>query len=163
MNVEHPEGAYAARIVRTRAREFLEKLGQDEAELSVLVTTDRSIRKLKKQYFGIDQATDVLSFPAGDEGPKIPGEPVLLGDLAISLDTARRRAAEDGRSLAFELSRYVAHGLLHLLGYDHERSERDARKMARKEAELLGVPGMIADAQGIGSARDTAPLPRRKK
>ena len=147
---EHPEGAYAARVLRQRAREFLEKLGLEEAELSILLTTDTAIRRLNRKFRGKNAATDVLSFPAG-ETPAIPGMPRLLGDLAISLDTARRRAGEDGRTLAFELSRYLAHGLLHLLGYDHEVSEREARRMARREAELLGLPGMLDDALGVAS------------
>ncbi|AKU90598.1 rRNA maturation RNase YbeY [Vulgatibacter incomptus] len=147
---EHPEGAYGVRILRARAREFLEKLGKGDVELSILLTTDPGIQELNRRFRRKNRPTDVLSFPAGNEEPLLPGFPIPLGDLAISLDTARRRASEDGRSLAFELSRYLAHGLLHLLGYDHEVSEREARRMARKEAELLGVPGMLADAQGVG-------------
>ncbi|WP_373049390.1 rRNA maturation RNase YbeY [Vulgatibacter sp.] len=153
LNLEHPEGGYAARVVRARAHEYLDKLGMQGAEVSILLTTDPRIRKLNRQFRGKDKATDVLSFPAGDL-PSIPGVPLFVGDVAISLDTARRRAVEDGRSLAFELSRYLAHGLLHLLGYDHEKSERAARVMARREAELLGVPGMLDDASGVGPSRE---------
>jgi len=150
VNLEHPEGGYAARVVRAKAAEFMDKLGMQGAEVSILITTDLRIRKLNRQFRGKNKATDVLSFPAGDDTPSIPGQPLYVGDVAISLDTARRRAAEDGRSLAFELSRYLAHGILHLLGYDHERSEREARAMAKREAELLGVPGMLEDAKGVG-------------
>nr|PZM93818.1 MAG: rRNA maturation RNase YbeY [Pseudomonadota bacterium] len=139
INVEHPRGAYAARVLRTRAREFLSKLGLD-AELSILLTTDEAIRRLNRDFRGIDRATDVLSFPAGDP---LPGQAPFLGDLAISLDTARRRAREDGRPLSRELARYLAHGLLHLLGYDHEVSEQEARRMAEMEASLLGEEGML--------------------
>ncbi len=152
LNLEHPEGGYAARVVRLKAHEYLDKLGYQGCEVSILLTTDLRIRKLNRQFRGKDKATDVLSFPAGDQ-PAIPGMPLSLGDIAISLDTARRRAAEDGRTLAFELSRYLAHGVLHLLGYDHEKSEREARRMARKEAELLGVPGMLDDAKGVEASR----------
>lgn len=139
INVEHPAGRYAARVVRTKAREFLGKL-ELEGELSILLTTDAGIRELNRSFRGIDRATDVLSFPGGEPHP---GQPPFLGDLAISLDTARRRAREDGRSLAAELARYLAHGLLHLLGYDHEASEAEARKMASMEAALLGEGGML--------------------
>lgn len=156
---EHPEGAWAARVLRKRAAEFLEKLGLDDAELSILLTGDAGIRRLNRKFRGKDKATDVLSFPAGEE-PAIPGMPRFLGDLAISLDTARRRAREDGRTLSFELARYLAHGLLHLLGYDHERSEREARRMARREADLLGLPGMLDDAMGV-SFPETASGGRR--
>ncbi|MDX5398365.1 MAG: rRNA maturation RNase YbeY, partial [Actinomycetes bacterium] len=155
LRLEHPEGGYAARVLRLRAHEFLDKLVLGEAELSILLASDGRIRELNRDFRGKDKPTDVLSFPAGDQ-PQLPGEPELLGDVAISLDTARRRAAEDGRTLAFELSRYLAHGILHLVGYDHERSEREARRMARKEAELLGLPGMLADAQGVGTSRAKA-------
>jgi probable rRNA maturation factor len=155
LNLEHPEGGYAARVVRMRAHEFLDKLGMQGAEVSILVTTDPRIRKLNKEFRGKNEATDVLSFPAGDS-PSIPGQPLFVGDVAISLDTARRRAVEDGRTLAFELSRYLAHGLLHLLGYDHEKSERAARVMARREAELLGLPGMLDDAKGVGTSKPKA-------
>jgi len=146
LNVAHPQGAYPARVIRARARDFLAALGLEEVELSILLTTDREIRSLNRRFRGKDRATDVLSFPAGPPGPLPPGVPRPLGDLAISVDTARRVAAKEGRTLAFELSRYLAHGLLHLLGFDHEGSEREARRMARKEAELLGIPGMLGEA-----------------
>lgn len=149
LNNEHPDGTWAARVIRKKSRAFLEKLGKSDAELSILLTTDEKIRELNRDFREKDEATDVLSFPGGDDGPMVPGMPEFLGDLAISLDTAKRRAAEDGRSLSFEVSRYLAHGILHLLGYDHELSAEDARLMAEKEAELLGVPGMLADAQGV--------------
>ncbi len=143
INVEHPEGSYAARVLRKRAREFLERLGV-RADVSILVTTDTDIRRLNREFRGIDRSTDVLSFPAGEP---LPGEDPYLGDLAISLDTARRRAREDGRPLAAELARYLAHGLLHLLGYDHEVSTEEARRMAEMEAALLGEEGMLG---GVG-------------
>ncbi|HEY0840004.1 MAG TPA: rRNA maturation RNase YbeY [Vulgatibacter sp.] len=149
LTIEVEGGAYAGRVLRARAREFMAKLGKGKAELSILLTTDGGIRTLNRRFRGKNAPTDVLSFPAGDEGPLPPGMPRPLGDLAISLDTARRRAIEDGRSLSFELSRYLAHGLLHLLDYDHERSEAEARRMARAESRLLGLPGMLADAQGV--------------
>jgi len=152
LSLEHPEGGYAARVVRMRAHEFLDKLGMQGAEVSILLTTDEGMRRLNRRFRGKNAPTDVLSFPAGDE-PEVPGRPLFVGDVAISLDTARRRAAEDGRSLSFELSRYLAHGILHLLGYDHEKSERAARVMARREAELLGLPGMLEDAKGVSPSR----------
>src|SRR5690606_26094938 len=93
INVEHPEGSYAARVLRGRAREFLERLGVREV-CSRLVTTDTDTRRLKREFRGIARPTDVPSFPAGEP---LPGEDPYLGDLAISLDTARRRAREHGR------------------------------------------------------------------
>ena len=161
--VEVEGGAYAARILRRRAAEFLDALGED-ADLSILLTTDGGIRRLNRDFRKKDKATDVLSFPAGDDAPLPPGVRRSLGDLAISLDTARRRSKEDGRSLAFELSRYLAHGMLHRVGLDHERSRAEALRMAREEARLLGLPGMLADAQGVGEppARKRASEPFRR-
>ncbi len=138
VRIEHPRPGAAAARVRRDARAFLAALGVSSA-LSILLTTDRKIRALNRTFRGKDQATDVLSFPAAP----VPGGPPLLGDLVISLDTGRRRAKEDGRPVGRELARYLAHGLLHLLGYDHERSPREARRMARAEAALLGGEGML--------------------
>jgi probable rRNA maturation factor len=135
---EHPRGAGAARRLRARARAFLDALGRAEAELSVLVTTDRRIRGLNRRWRDIDRATDVLSFPLSEP----PGVGPLLGDVVISLDTAVRRARRDGRRLQEEMDRYLAHGLLHLLGFDHGRPA-EARRMARREAELIRAQGLL--------------------
>jgi probable rRNA maturation factor len=111
-----------------------------DAELSLSLVRDPAIRELKREYFGIDAATDVLSFPAGD----FPGPgPRPLGDIVISLDTARRSAKELNTTLEHELALYLAHGLLHLLGFDHQ-SPKDARAMEKRERKLLGHAGMLA-------------------
>ena len=120
-------------------------------EVTVLLTTDAAIRKLNKQFRGKNKATDVLSFPA--EGP-MPGTAAeeMAGDLAISVETARRQAAEQGHALTCELKVLVLHGLLHLAGYDHEA---DAGEMARKERLLRGrlrLPlGLIERAEATGA------------
>jgi probable rRNA maturation factor len=145
---EHARGAAAARRLRARARRYLAALGADAAELSILVVTDAAMRRLNRAWRGKDRATDVLSFPAAGPGP-------LLGDVVISLDTARRAAREEGRALGAELDRYLAHGMLHLLGHDHERAA-DARRMARAEDALVGE-GMVRAA---GVARGSSELPR---
>ena len=126
-------------LLRRRAAAFLKKLKLTRCELSVALVEDVEMRALNKTWRKKDKATDVLSFPAGDwPGP----DPRPLGDVVISLQTTRRAAREYGHSVEDELSRYLAHGLLHLLGHDHlERGE--AAKMARAEAELLGRPGML--------------------
>jgi probable rRNA maturation factor len=138
---EHPSGRALARHVRVRARALLLAVGRPDASLSVLLTTDGRIRTLNRRWRSVDHATDVLSFPADDP----PGSSPELGDLAISLDTAGRRAPKAGRSVRDEVDRYLVHGLLHLLGHDHERPAA-ARAMARLEDELLGRTGMVADA-----------------
>ncbi|ABC82489.1 rRNA maturation RNase YbeY [Anaeromyxobacter dehalogenans] len=138
---EHPDGARAARRLRARAAAFLAALGREDAELSILLVTDRRIRTLNREWRQKDQATDVLSFPISEP----PGAGALLGDVVISLDTAARRARSDGRRVGAELDRYLAHGILHLLGYDHERPA-DARAMAEKEAELARAEGLVGAA-----------------
>lgn len=111
-------------------------------EVSVVLTTDKKIRAINKKWRGKDRATDVLSFPqfSTDELKKIgrqkpPEWP--LGDIIISLDTARLQAKKLGFSLQEELDRLLAHGLLHLLGFDHEIDRREARRMQRLERILL--------------------------
>ena len=103
------------------------------------------MRRLNRAWRGKDHPTDVLSFPAGGPG-------ALLGDIVISLDTAQRAAREEGRRVGAELDRYLAHGLLHLLGHDHERPA-DARRMAEAEDALVG--------EGMVRAAHAAPSPPR--
>jgi probable rRNA maturation factor len=121
------------------------ELGLDAVQVSLVVTSDRRIRTLNRRFRSKDQPTDVLSFPAAPV-PRLPGRPRALGDVVISLDTARRRAREDGRPVARELARYLAHGLLHLTGHDHHR-QAQARRMARAEARLLGSAGMLSEPE----------------
>jgi probable rRNA maturation factor len=126
-------------LLRRRATAFLKKLKLSRCELSVALVGDEEIRALNKSWRKKDKATDVLSFPAGDwPGPG----PRPLGDVVISLATTRRAAREYGHTVEEELSRYLAHGLLHLLGHDHQK-KTDAAKMARAEGKLLGRPGML--------------------
>lgn len=97
-------------------------------QVTVLLSTDKVIQRLNRQFRGKNQATDVLSFPADTPGPD-----KIAGDLAISIPTARRQAEERGHSLAIEIKVLMLHGLLHLAGYDHET---DAGQMARREQTL---------------------------
>ncbi len=145
---EHPRGQAALRRLSRQSRSFLAALGLSGVELSLVVTTDSRIRDINRRWRDKDQATDVLSFPAG-EMPAVAGAPRPLGDVIISLDTAVRRAREDGRPVAAETARYLAHGLLHLLGHDHHRPAEAAR-MARAERRLLGALGMVGEALGTG-------------
>jgi probable rRNA maturation factor len=99
-------------------------------EVTVLLTTDAAIRHLNRRFRGKNKATDVLSFPADELIREREG---IAGDLAISVSTARRQAADQGHSLRDEIKILMLHGLLHLAGYDHET---DNGKMARREQKL---------------------------
>ena len=128
--------ALAARLARS-ARRLLRAVGLARAELSLLLVSDREMRRLNRRWRGRDRPTDVLAF-AQTEGPA--GAPDgLLGDVVISVDTARRQAAGRGETLGREGERLLIHGFLHLLGYDHERSAAEARRMARRERALARV------------------------
>ena len=98
--------------------------------VSVLLTTDRNIRRINRQFRGKDKATDVLSFPAE---PRVQKQENVAGDLAVSVQTALRQAREQRHALTVELKVLMLHGLLHLAGYDHER---DNGLMARREQVL---------------------------
>jgi probable rRNA maturation factor len=123
-----------ARRIARRGRRLLDALRLPEAELSLVLVSDAVMRRLNRSWRGRDRPTDVLSF-AQAEGPG-GAPPGLLGDVVISLDTARRQAAERAASLGSELDRLLVHGVLHLLGYDHERSPAEARRMRRRERDL---------------------------
>lgn len=118
-------------------RELLvdEGFGED-AEVSLVFVDDNHIRELNSRYRGVDSVTDVLSF-AMREGEPIPGEEgeVLLGDVVISLQAAMRQASEYGHSFVREAAYLTAHGVLHLMGYDHQ--EEDARNIMRGKEEAV--------------------------
>jgi rRNA maturation RNase YbeY len=125
--------AFAARLARS-ARRLLRGLRLADAELSLVVVSDRKMRALNRRYRGVDRPTDVLSFSQREGAGRPPDG--LLGDVVISLETVRRQAAVRGERLEREGQRLLIHGLLHLLGYDHERSAADADRMARRARTL---------------------------
>ena len=109
-----------AETLRRVITDCMGSLGVENAEVHVVITGDTRIRELNRRFRDLDRATDVLSFPDGDE---LPSGSRLLGEVAISLDTARRQAQELGHSELRELTELTLHGVLHLLGYDHESDE----------------------------------------
>ena len=121
--------------VRRDAVRLLELLGR-HAELSVALVGDAEIHRLNATYRHIDRPTDVLAFAMG-EGEGAALHPELLGDVVISLDTAARQAAAGAVALPDEVRMLLTHGVLHLLGYDHERSPAAARRMFRRQRALL--------------------------
>lgn len=110
-------------------------LGLRRSELSVVFVGDVLMKDLNTRYRGINRTTDVLSFPLTDSGFPDPGEP--LGDIVISLPKAVEQSKAYGVTLHEELIRLLLHGLLHLVGYDHEKNAYQKRRMQKKERELL--------------------------
>ncbi len=114
-------------------------MGCPEGELSILVVDDAQIRTLNRDYLKRDRPTNVISF-AMQEGEGAGIQPDVLGDVVISADTASRDAEEAGLSFESELHFLLLHGILHLLGYDHERgSQEEARQMEAKEREIFAM------------------------
>jgi len=105
-------------------------------EMGILWVNDRQIRWYNREYRHRDQATDVLAFPM-QEGMGGGLHPQFLGDVMISLETAKRDATSLGRHYLDHLMILLIHGTLHLMGYDHEQSDREAQRMKRQERRLL--------------------------
>ena len=112
------------------------------AEVSLTLTDDARVQELNRDYRGQDRPTDVLSFSLLEgeaPAPTPPGEPRLLGDVVLSLDTAERQAVENGVSLRREVAWLISHGVLHLLGFDHPDARRRARMKAREDQVLAAL------------------------
>ena len=123
--------------MRKVAQRILNALGCPEAELSVTIVGDRSMRVLNRDYLGRDKPTNVISF-AMQEGEFGAVNPQLLGDVVISADTALREAQEAEEPFLSRLVFLLLHGILHITGYDHERSgEEEALRMEAKEREIF--------------------------
>ncbi len=126
-------GGWLATVAPSRAK----------GEVSVAIASDALVRRLNRDFRGIDATTDVLSFPAQNDPqtpePGVPSQHRLLGDIVIAAGVARRQAREAGHSLQAELRVLCLHGLLHLLGYDHET---DNGTMARLERRLRRKGGL---------------------
>lgn len=135
------ESALVKRLVnRDQLREAAQRICEDEgivvdAEISVLFCDDAAIRGLNKHYRQEDASTDVLAFPQDD---MVVGGRTLLGDIVISLETVAHRCGNDRDVMRQEVKLLFCHGLLHLLGYDHDTPERQA-EMAGKQAGYLDI------------------------
>lgn len=140
-----------------RARRMLAALGLERAELSLVLCDDRTMRELNRRHRGLDRSTDVLAFALA-EGPAMPTPGLqLLGDVVISLPTAVRQAREQGRTALSEATMLLAHGLLHLLGFDHRTASEERRMRARTDALIAAS----APAPRAARRRASRPLPRR--
>ena len=145
-------------LLPSKARETVQNVLQQaadllelgpEVEISVLLVDNETIRSLNRDYRNKDAATDVLSFPMeeamdGEPEPTVIGGPTerLLGDLVISVEMAVAQAAEYGHSVERELAFLSVHGLLHLLGYDHESGVEAEAAMQAEEKRILSVFGI---------------------
>ncbi len=122
--------------INRKIRQILNALGYSHHELSVLITGNREIKELNQKYRGLDQPTNVLAFPM-QEGEFTSISSSLLGDIAISAEKAAEEAKEAGITVDERMSQLLIHGILHLIGYDHETGEEGADKMERKSLELI--------------------------
>ena len=120
------------------AESILAAVGEPQAELSVELIGDGRMRRLNRVYRGKDRTTDVLAFPMREAFNPCPS---LLGDVVISVPTAVRQAREAGRLLEDEMVALFVHGVLHLCGYDHEKSEQEAVRMHRRERAIAKAIG----------------------
>lgn len=150
----------AAALARRAGREALSaapaggSLGTGTVELNVVLADDRAVRRLNRDWRGQDKATNVLSFPSqngparngparnGRPVPRLPpGVPVLLGDVVVACGVAATEAAAQGKTLRAHLAHLVVHGVLHLLGHDHEL-DAEAERMEALEAKILRRMGI---------------------
>ncbi len=148
------------RVPRAVLRGFLSEVTKRVARgrgVVCLITDDRELRRLNRQFRGKNRATDVLSFPSADVGNGgASGQ--YLGEIAISIDRAAEQAAECGHSLADELRILMLHGLLHLSGFDHES---DSGEMARAESrwrKRLGLPVGLIERSSVGPFISKRPI-----
>jgi probable rRNA maturation factor len=126
--------------------------GVAAVEVSVMLADDETMRGLNSRYRGIDKPTNVLSFPIGAADPTPGGEPVLLGDVVLGLETVQKEALAAAKPMAHHVSHLVVHGVLHLLGYDHE-NDGDAAEMESLETAILARLN-IPDPYAIGGDTD---------
>ena len=125
--------------IEDRLSKMIRSLKLEDAELSVLLTGDDQIQELNRVYRKKNKPTDVLAFPQDEDGALSPhGVPRLLGDVIVSIPTARVQARTAKRAAIDEVTMLLAHGLLHLLGWDHD-TDRKERAMTRETDRLCAI------------------------
>lgn len=145
----------AARLQAAAAAVLTQRGAAADSALTVVITTDDAVAALNQQFRGIDAPTDVLSFPADAPPIDIPGEPPYLGDLIIAHPYAAAQAQREGHDLNDSLALLVAHGTLHLLGFDHDTPTRKAAMWQAQEQALraLGIsPDIVPALEGGNNA-----------
>lgn len=155
-----PFAGVRPKTVARRAERMIHHLGLSGVELSIALVDDKTIHGLNKRFRKKNKPTDVLSFPLQEIDKQTLSTKAgrtrvkgALGDVILSVDTAARQASSHGRSLRAELTMLLAHGLLHLLGYDHQTDE--------EEAEMNAATRALERA--AGRAAQPATTPRRAK
>ena len=127
--------------IELKAQAILDALGCPEKELSILLVDDLQIAELNATYLNREGPTNVIAFPM-QEGEFADISPDLLGDVVISVDTAEREGAAAGMDVETRTVELLVHGVLHLMGYDHEHDEEEARRMEEKSLAVLEAIGM---------------------
>lgn len=160
MDVEvRAQARYSSRVPRASLARLVRRVLRAErapraAGVTVFVTADRQVRELNRRFHATDASTDVLAFPSQPDAPRQPGrssEPLYLGDVVISYETARRQARDAGWKVGDELELLAVHGVLHLLGYD-DLKPRQRAKMWKRQEELLGRIAAAAASRAGGAA-----------
>ena len=147
-------------LVRRYAQRMLRALTLEAAELSLLVCDDRIMRRINREHRAIDKPTDVLAFAMGEGMPMIHvGAHAPLGDIVIAWPTAQRQAREHGWSAEREVCLLTAHGLLHLLGFDHATRKTERRMMARTH---LLMSAALPPVSAVDKVRRPAHRPVRR-
>lgn len=156
LTVEHgPHRGIARAEIQRRILAMISLLQLQKAEVSFVLTDDASVHRLNKDYRGKDRPTDVLAFAMQETAiPGLPhvgsieGQALLLGDVIVSVPTARRQALSQGVPVLDEVTMLLAHGLLHLLGWDHDTPAKD-RRMKKETARLVAAAASTASSQAI--------------
>lgn len=143
----------AAAALRIASPRSTDPRAERPVEIGIRLTDDAELQALNRDYRGKNRPTNVLSFPGDDPAvPSVPGQPWLLGDIAVALQTTAREAAEAGRTVEAHLGHLIVHGVLHLLGHDH-LVDPEADAMEALETRVLAALG-YADPYA-----DSLPLP----
>lgn len=121
--------------------QFLDWPATLKTEVSVVFTTDARIQKLNREWRGKDKPTNVLSFPQLEDFNVSQPAPVHLGDIVVALQTVKREAKAQEKPAKAHVAHLLVHGMLHLLGYDHETGPRDAKRMEQTEIKIMRTLG----------------------
>ena len=144
--------AVRAAWLRAIARRALAAEDVGPVQVGIVVTDDETMRELNRRFLGLDEPTDVLSFGlagAGETLFALPPEEASLGEIVIGYPTAVRQAAEAGRKVEAELAHLLVHGVLHLLGHDHQRAQDEAAMRRQEEEILAGMETSISPVERL--------------